>query len=217
MDRKSAAVATDPSRVLGVKEVSGVLGCAERTVTKMIDTGVLKGWRLPSADGKSSEWGRPAQPRRVLLRDLLDFLCEQGLPPEMMAGLATRFVLCGCCPRLSVRLSEECPGLVVTDESTLLSAGLVIGRYGAEAFVVGPGLPRSYVMAVPAALSSARGRPTLVALTPEDQPESAPYREAGYNEVLPGHATAALVLETVRRLRSARAAARNRRLRGISP
>lgn len=208
MSRLPTLRATDPNRVLGVQEISSVLGCAAATVVKLIDRGAIRGWRLPSTDDRPPAPGVGTQPRRVLLRDLLDFLRERGLPADMLAGIASRFVLCACPPCYASWFAHESRGVLVDDAPSLLAAGLVIGRYGAEAFVVGTGMPRSDVLAVPQSLAGARGRPSLVALVPEDCPEANPYTCAGYDATLPDHAPPELVWDVVTGLRKARAARR---------
>jgi hypothetical protein len=217
MTRPLALRPTDPNRVLGVEEVRSVLGCAAATAARLIDKGLIPGWRLPSADNREPSPSSAAQPRRVLLRDLLDFLRDRGLPSEMMAGIATRFVLCACPPCYAPWLADDSRGVLVDDAPTLLAAGLVIGRYGAEAFVVGAGVPRVDALSVPPSLAGARGRPSLIALVPEDCPETGPYTSAGYDAVLPSHAPPELVWDTFIRLRTAKTLRRTNALRGITP
>lgn len=58
-----------------------VVGVAPRTITKWIDSGALKGWRLPECSD-----------RRVLASDLLAFLETRGapVPPELLTMVRGR-------------------------------------------------------------------------------------------------------------------------------
>jgi len=67
----------DPNRDLGTTEISRAVHVAARTVTKWIDAGLLRAYRLPNT-----------RRRRVSVRDLLAFCrahempCD--LPPELL-------------------------------------------------------------------------------------------------------------------------------------
>lgn len=57
--------------ILTTGQISKAVGVSPRTVTKWIDSGLLKGWRIPGS-----------KDRRVDYKDLKLFCIEQGLPLE---------------------------------------------------------------------------------------------------------------------------------------
>jgi len=57
------------SDILTTGQVSKLIGMANRTVCRMIDTGLLKGWVIPGSNH-----------RRVALVDLEEFMKEHGIP-----------------------------------------------------------------------------------------------------------------------------------------
>jgi excisionase family DNA binding protein len=63
---------SDPDPALGTAAIAAILIVAPRTVSKMIDTGVLPGYRLPGS-----------KTRRVLRSELVAFCEAQHLPESI--------------------------------------------------------------------------------------------------------------------------------------
>lgn len=66
-------VVTLASGLLLTGQVARALGVCQRTVAKWIDTGLLRGYRIPSTNGKRSD-------RRVCPKDLARFMEKHGMP-----------------------------------------------------------------------------------------------------------------------------------------
>lgn len=67
--------------VFSTGQFAELLGVCPRTVTQWIDIGKLKGYRLPSTQNNpNNQHNRNRGERRILLKDILDFLDENKLP-----------------------------------------------------------------------------------------------------------------------------------------
>lgn len=66
------------ARDLGTGEIARALHVAPRTVSKWIDAGTLRGYKIPGPGGH----------RRVQRSDLLEFVKRHNMPVELIASLA---------------------------------------------------------------------------------------------------------------------------------
>lgn len=78
--------------VLTSGEVAKVCMCAQRTVSKWIDSGRLKGYRMPGSND-----------RRVTAADLVSFLRDNGMP-------VPREIMCGARVTYGLTLPAPVPG-----------------------------------------------------------------------------------------------------------
>jgi excisionase family DNA binding protein len=136
--------------VLTSGQVATICGVAARTAGKWIDSGKLKGYRIPGS-----------QDRRVHLDDLKAFMAAQGWPAAMIPGDAGLLLAVGAQPHDGF----EATGYSVTHAATAFDAGSAFAD-GPAAVVVSMDLGRIEAGMIAAAVA-ARGVP-CVALT--DQP-----------------------------------------------
>jgi excisionase family DNA binding protein len=122
--------------------VASVVGVAARTVTKWIDSGALKGWRLPESTD-----------RRVLAADLLAFLEARraAVPPElltMVRGLP-ELILYRCPAAVVATLADAAGDADVRRvESAWELAKLFARPHKVGVVVCGDGAARSEITAV---------------------------------------------------------------------
>jgi excisionase family DNA binding protein len=163
--------------VLDPGEVRRYLRCSAKHVCDLIDSGRLRGWRLPG----------PGRQRRVLLSDLVAFMRESGCPAELLDGAAPRALLCGCPAGLAAALQRLQGGWLIQEAPCLFAAALACAGAPALAWVVvGPCVAREAArQAGGAAAALGRRGPRLLALLPEDDPDGGPYLLGGYAAALP--------------------------------
>ncbi len=154
------------SAYMNVKEVCAALHCAPRTVGKMFDRGVLKGYR-GTLSGATSH-------RKILRSSVINYLEERDLPvPPSFANNGV--VLCGCAAKLGEQIRRIAPvtGDVVVEVpgvfqlGTLFAAGCSLLR----ALVIDTKLGRQAVIDVLNHVVAIDKRPlAVVVLVQDDDP-----------------------------------------------
>lgn len=158
-------------RAYSVGEVARAIGCANRSASRLVDDGVLEGYRLPGR--------RPD--RRVPHDALVEFLRERRIP--VPRELEPPCVLVAACV---FGLGEilDAHGIAHACASTAFDAGrLASSRRPAAALVCLSLLGRSVGVAVARALA-ASGVP-CVALASEDEPDAPGLLAGPFRAVLP--------------------------------
>lgn len=72
---------TTHKQILTTGDVARILRCAPRTAGKLIDRGLLKGWRMTTSTRRAGD-------RRVTRAALEEFCAEQGIPLEELERAA---------------------------------------------------------------------------------------------------------------------------------
>lgn len=138
-------------------QISKMLGVAPRTVSKWIDEGTLKGYRIKNLASQGD--------RRVRKADLLAYLNKSGIPvPQELLSYNLL---------LSADTSLEVDGFRRTD--TPFDLGLVVAEGRAE-YVVAVDVGsygKTASLALSRALAMRADRAMLIALLPDDEPASA--------------------------------------------
>lgn len=140
-------------------EVGAILRIAPRTASKLIDTGRLKGWRIPDTNH-----------RRVYRQDLIEFLREHKMPDFLHELECSRTVLLAGLPTpLEQRVTELLsPGLPIRVAANLFDLGMALHSPPSVAVVDLSIGSRDEVRLAVAKLSEDCRR--VVVLLPEDAP-----------------------------------------------
>jgi excisionase family DNA binding protein len=167
-------------------DVARLAGCAVHTVAKWVDSGRLRGYRLPSGEG--------AKDRRVLRADLLEFARREGVrpllaalePPCEPARPGARppgpVALCGLDDALAGRLAALLGG--VARYPDLFALGLAFARTSPpRAVVLGGCHGRAAALEAVRALVGLDPRPLLVGLPGEDDDGLDAWTAAGCDRV----------------------------------
>lgn len=154
--------------VMSVGAIARVAKVAPRTVAKWIDSGQLRGYRLPGTGGR----GPGTCPRRVERAEVVRFLTAHGMPlGDLDAGASVLAV--GLDPAAAGRLAGELGGGLRLDlAADAFAAGREVARLAPAVVLIDhAGVGGEAGRAIAAAVT---GTP-VVALLPEDAgPESAP-------------------------------------------
>lgn len=140
-------------------QISRLLDTSPRTVSKMIDSGALPGYRLPSSTD-----------RRVHHNDLLKFLWERELPQyhDLMRASVRVVLLVGCDDK--VKKICERPEWVSYVASDGFTAGSLYQKHSPEMVVVDSGSIGKHIALELGKATSLQNPPThTLAIIPEDQ------------------------------------------------
>lgn len=163
-------------KVFTTGQIAQLLAVAPRTVSKWIDSRLLKGFRLPgSAD------------RRVVREELRRFLVRYGYPTDWLAA-AQSVLFVGC---ESALVSAFVRGLSGRDDwrvesvGSVFAAGVVVGTFSPNVVIVDPrafGRIDACGMAARLRDLPPAGRTLLIAIA--DQDFAGPYLAGGYGFVV---------------------------------
>lgn len=129
---KVVKLSVEGSRPLTVGHVAVLCGVAHRTVTKWMDCGQLKSYRLPTS-------GERRPDRRVNAPDLFDYLDRHGLATEAVRRqLCSTAVSVGLEPEFSraVRRKLAASGVELASTTTPFAAEVLIERHRPPVLVV---------------------------------------------------------------------------------
>jgi two-component system, OmpR family, response regulator RpaA len=168
-------------------DVARLCAVAPRTVSKWVDAGFLKGWRVSGA-------GQPDGDRRVAHDDLLRFLTEHGMAaPLARLGApplppALTVLLCGLPDALAVALFHAAPVGVALKSPlpNLLALGYALaGPFpGGACAVLDAGLGRGECLAAGRWLATHAASVRLVGLCGEDDVKGGDWALSGFGAVL---------------------------------
>jgi excisionase family DNA binding protein len=149
-------------------QVAKIVGCASRTVLTWIDTGRLKGFRLPGCTD-----------RRVTRADLIAFLAAHQHPAYAELVAESCYLACGSrtAAPLWTALRAECPAAAGATfaESKPPAAIIDVGAWGAAT-----------ALPLAAWLLSQTPRPRVLLVSPEDVPAADLAARCPGADVLPG-------------------------------
>ncbi len=151
-------------KVFSTGQVARVCRVAPRTVSKWIDSGRLKGYRIPGSND-----------RRVPRANLIKFLKEHGLPLGAL-GEGYRVLVVGAEPLLVARLLGLLPqdeGYGVRPVGDGFDAGVAVAEYAPHAVVLDLVVGRNPALAIAAHVRAATPATLLAALACEDEADLA--------------------------------------------
>lgn len=187
------------SQVLTMGRAALVAGVAPRTVAAWIDSGQLKGGRLPAGKGNKDRLHR-----RVLKADLLRFLRERGLPvcSDVRRLLAVTLALPPALDRAVAAACDELQSDYVEHEpcAGLWAISRAAGAGEVRLAVLSAAAGRANVLEALAGLAAEQPAPPCLVLLPEDGDGRGEFAQApGVRTLLVAHDPAAL-REECRRL-----------------
>lgn len=171
---RAANLATQ--KVFTTGQIAKILAVAPRTVSKWIDGGTLKGFRLPGSSA-----------RRVVREELRRFLVRSGYPTDWLAAVQS-VLFVGCEP---VLVSTFVGGLSDRDDwrvesvGSIFAAGVVAGSLLPNVVIVDPrafGRIDACGMAARLRDLPPAGKTLLIAIA--DQDFAGPYLAGGYGFVV---------------------------------
>lgn len=160
-------------------QVSKICKVAPRTVSNWLDTGRLKGYRIPGS-----------QDRRVPREAMVEFLNEHNLPLSFLdCEECCRVLLIGTEKTLSDRLTDDLAGrgnFRFARVDTGFDAGLVTGKHRQSVVIIDHGIGQRGAVNIAVSL---RGDPThakalVIGLAGDDEVEPERFRQDGFDEVL---------------------------------
>jgi excisionase family DNA binding protein len=181
------------ARVFTTGQAARICGVAPRTLSKWIDAGRLKGYRIPGSDD-----------RRVPRENLVRFLTDHGMPlGELAGGGAVKVLLVGTDAAFNARLETLLgDGFAFACAADGFAAGLLAGRGAAAAVVLDFALGRSECVRMAAALrrDGAFAAALVVGLAGEDEPATDAASQYGFDRVFRRPFDPAAVAAAVRKL-----------------
>lgn len=141
-------------------DVARITGTAPRTVSKWIDQGLLKGYRIPGGDA-----------RRVTHENLVRFLLSQNMPLNGLQADAVRVLLIGVDALTSDTIHAGLGDLArIFDSYNLFAAGQIAVEQSPQIVVVDAAIGRGDAVRVAARLRMDDGtaESRLAVLLPED-------------------------------------------------
>ena len=163
---------------------------APRTVSKWIDSGRLKGYRIPGSDD-----------RRVTREEFVRFLVAGGMPLGEYAERACyKVLLIGAGPVLMEQLLEAFgpDDLAVTPTDCTFSAGMICRDFKPDTIVIDLSIGRSEAARIAWTLRAASESLHLVAIAWDDEAKPEILKEHGFNDVFQRPFDPALLAETIR-------------------
>lgn len=180
-------------KIFTTGEAAKICGVAPRTVTKWMDAGYLKGYRLPGG-----------QDRRFLRASLEKFLRENGMPLDALGREGWhKILLVGCDRALVARLAELLPegGDVRYDVAeSCFEAGMLSESFRPDTAVIDLGLGRSDALAMARSLRLAHHPGMLIiGISGEDEAAPVALAAAGFVDVFKRPFDPALLAKRLKR------------------
>ncbi len=158
----TAAVYRAPSRctTFTTGEVGKITDLAPKTITKFIDSGQLKGYRIPGS-----------KDRRVTRDSLLRFLRENDFPAAMMDAVQPPILLVGAPPAIADACQASAPDLRWLHAADSFGAGWLAGQHRPAIVIVDAGtLGCLHAAGLGVLLRAALPDATLIAVASLDGP-----------------------------------------------
>lgn len=183
MDRTVRNLPKAIDDLLSTGVIGRLIGVAPRTVSKWFDSGMLRGYRIPSI-GHNRGGGE----RRVHRSELIRFLKANNMPLGLLEEADWhKVLLIGCDPGVTVRLPAlllEADGFHFLEAASAFEAGLAMHTFAPDTIIIDLAGGRSEGLAMSRRLAEMDPpQPRRVALACEDETGSGQLTEAGFEDV----------------------------------
>ena len=154
-------------------EISRICQVAARTVCKWIDSGILRGWRVPDSTD-----------RRVMHKTLVQFMRDRGMG-ELTAAILRRVLFVGLSASEQVAVCGlESEDYLVVAAANGFDAGVIFAEHNPDTVVIDLSIGRSEGLAIGRRIKAVKPEAALIALASEDEASPWEIGEAGFAGIL---------------------------------